>query len=162
MLEVNYQFTLPGTAQEVYTYLCNPNNDAQWQRACDSAALIDTDQPALGARYRICFKLLGKVMNFVAHITTYEPFKTYAFAVLEGSFHYQGTYQFVEIVDSKSGAVSTQVDWLFATEPGKFFGILPASLLRKVLLSQVEDDTRRLQTQWANHQNNKEHVCSAM
>jgi hypothetical protein len=113
--------------------LSNPGNDAEWQASCVSAKLLGP-VPEPGCRYEIVFSFLGRKMQFVGEITQLEPDQDYAFKVVEGSFYYEGRYTL------RPHPVGTQVHWQFAADPGKFFGILPASLLRKVLISQIEKD----------------------
>ncbi len=134
MINADYTFTLPADPSQVFAYLSNPANDSEWQSACVSAELLGP-APAVGCRYNIVFSLLGRKMNFVSEITLHEPDREYAFKVIEGSFYYEGRYRF------RPHADGTEVHWQFGAEPGSFFGILPAALLRKVLISQVEKDS---------------------
>ena len=134
MIHADYTYTLPVAPAQAFAYLSNPANDSEWQNACVSAELLDP-APVVGCRYNIVFSLLGRKMKFVSEITLIEPDREYAFKVIDGSFYYEGRYSF------RPHAHGTEVHWQFAAEPGNFFGILPASLLRKVLISQVEKDS---------------------
>jgi hypothetical protein len=142
MIHADHRYTLPVSPAEAFAYLANPANDAEWQSSCDRAELLGP-VPEPGCRYRIVFNFLGRKMNFLAHITERQPDSEYAFAVIEGSFHYEGRYSFKPV----DGGV--EVHWQFAAEPGKFFGILPTTLIRKVLISQVEKDVLTLRRHFA-------------
>ncbi|WP_217808626.1 SRPBCC family protein [Derxia lacustris] len=137
MIEARHSYTLPVSPELAFDYLSNPANDAEWQASCDACELLD-GAPAVGARYRIDFAFLSRRMKFVAEITALEAPSRYAFRVIDGPFRYEGEYRLAPHADGVA------VDWRFAADPGRFFGILPASLLRKVLVSQVEKDVPRL------------------
>lgn len=137
MIHAEHIYTLPVPPAVVYPYLANPNNDVEWQSSCVASRLL-ASLPAVGCRYNISFSFLGRTMQFLAEITTLAPEQDYAFKVVEGSFHYEGGYSM------RPHAEGTEVHWRFAAEPGKFFGILPPALLRKVLINQVEKDALNL------------------
>lgn len=134
MIQADYTYTLPVTPAQAFAYLSNPANDSEWQSACVSSELLGP-VPVVGCRYDIVFSLLGRRMAFTSEITLIEPHCECAFKSIEGPFHYEGRYSL------RPHAEGTEVHWQFAAQPGSFFGILPASLLRKVLISQVEKDS---------------------
>ena len=137
MIDVSYDFFLPVLPEQAFDYLADPSNDTEWQAACRRAELLDSSL-RVGSRYRIGFSLLGRQMDFQCEVTERERASRYAFRVLEGSFTYRGAYRL------SPEAQGTRVHWCFAAEPGGFFGLLPSSLLRKVLLNQVENDSATL------------------
>lgn len=136
MIHADYHYHLDVDPEEGFDYLANPLNDQYWQSSC--AAVDMSGVPAVGAHYKIKFNFLGRIMDFACRITEREPLKRYAFEVLEGPFIYRGCYDFTPTENGLG------VHWQFAAEPGRFFGILPASLLRKVLISQIERDLVKL------------------
>lgn len=133
MIHADYRYALPVSPAEAFDYMANPAHDAEWQGSCIAAELLGP-VPEVGCRYTITFNFLSRRMHFVGEITEQVPDREYAFKVIEGSFYYEGRYTFEPAEDG------VEVHWQFAAEPGRFFGILPASLLRKVLISQVEKD----------------------
>jgi carbon monoxide dehydrogenase subunit G len=133
MIRAEYNFNLPVPPAQAFAYMCNPANDAEWQSSCVSAELRDI-RPGLASRYAIVFSFLGRKMSFQAEITEYDPPSRYAFRVHEGPFHYDGQYLF------EPRGRGTHVHWRFDADPKGFFGIVPATLLRKVLVTQVEKD----------------------
>lgn len=137
MIRCETRYTLPAPPDVVFDYMANPANDVQWQDSCVEARLLGPE-PVAGCRYAIVFSFLGRKMQFTGEITERVPAREFAFKVLEGSFHYEGRYSF------RPHAEGTEVHWVFDAEPGKFFGILPASLLRKLLINQVQKDVARL------------------
>ena len=137
MIHAEHRFLLPVARGAAFAYLSDPANDIEWQASC-VAVRLEGAMPSVGCQYQITFRFLGRKMEFTCAITAFEPDQHYAFKVVEGSFHYEGSYTL------QTHAQGTEVHWQFAAEPGKFFGILPASLLRKVLISQIEKDALTL------------------
>ena len=147
MIHADYRYTLPVSPAEAFAYLSNPANDTQWQSSCNAVELLAPKPlPDIGCRYTIVFNFLSRKMNFVAEITERKPDSEYAFKVLEGPFYYEGRYNFRPHTDG------VEVHWQFGAEPGKFFGIIPSSILRKVLISQIENDVVTLRKQFVSLQ----------
>ncbi|WP_242675137.1 SRPBCC family protein [Phytopseudomonas dryadis] len=140
MIRAEYQRTLAVPPTAVFSYLSDPSNDVHWQASCAEATLLD-GSTSPGSRYRIRFNFLGRRMDFACRILDSHPHDLYRFEVAEGPFKYVGQYRFSTVGDGH-----TQLAWQFDVEPGRFFGILPVSLLRKVLISQVEKDLANLET----------------
>lgn len=142
MIEATHTFELPVPVDTAFAFIADPRNDSQWQSACDGVDLVDalplSAVPTVGSRYRICFNFLSRKMNFVGEITESTAPNCYAFQVVEGPFIYSGQYQLSPHGDG------TRVQWTFRADPGRFFGVIPAVLLRKVLLAQVERDVRAM------------------
>jgi hypothetical protein len=138
MIRAEYSRILGVPRTALFDYLSNPTNDLHWQASCVEARLLD-GSTEVGSRYAIVFSFLGRRMNFECQITRVEHPETYTFKVLDGSFLYEGAYTLDATPDG------TRLNWQFDVAPGKFFGILPVSLLRKVLVSQVEKDFSRLE-----------------
>ena len=142
MIHADYRYTLPVSPSAAFDYLANPANDAQWQSSCSQAELLGP-APEVGCRYRIVFNFLSRKMNFTGEISERILDQEYGFKVVDGAFYYEGRYSFRPVEEG------VEVHWQFAAEPGKFFGILPASLIRKVLISQVEKDVVTLRKHFA-------------
>jgi len=138
MIRAEYSRALNVPRAALFLYLSNPTNDLHWQASCVEARLLD-GSTEVGSRYVIVFSFLGRRMNFECQITGVDAPASYTFKVLNGSFLYEGAYSLEEIPGG------TRLSWQFDVAPGKFFGILPVSLLRKVLVSQVEKDFSRLE-----------------
>lgn len=147
MIEVEHHFDLPVPAAQAFDLLADPRRDTEWQNACTGVELLAApsapappgapEQP----RYRITFELLGKRMQFGCVVDCHQRPTHYGFRVVEGPFVYRGDYA---LADHEAGC---RVHWRFQAEPGRFFGLLPAGLLRKVVLSQFEGDVTRLRRQ---------------
>lgn len=75
--------------------------------------LLDST-PRVGSKYEIGFSFIGREMSFKGEITHLVPNELYAFKVVEGPFHYTGTYRF------KPHPEGTWIEWVFEAEPGSF------------------------------------------
>jgi ribosome-associated toxin RatA of RatAB toxin-antitoxin module len=141
MIKAEYTFDLPVPPKEAFALLSDPARDPEWQSACAETRLLNgAARP--GCRYEITFQLIGRRMSFTVEITEFEPGHRSKFQVLEGPFRYIGTYDYTEHEDGSTG-----VHWMFDVEPGEYFGIMPKSLLKKVLINQVKKDSGKLAEQ---------------
>ena len=85
-------------------------------------------------------------MNFEAEVSEFEPLKRYGYRTLSGPIRYEGIYRF----EPKGNEVN--VHWVFKAIPGKFFGIIPHSLIRKTLVKRIGEDIERLKERFAQKQ----------
>ncbi|RKN40379.1 SRPBCC family protein [Streptomyces hoynatensis] len=138
MIEATHEFRLPVSPEEAFRWLSDPARDPEWQSACQETRLLNG--PARpGCHYEIVFQMVGRRLAFSVEITDFEPGRHSRFAVLDGPFRYVGSYRYAE---QEPG--TTQVRWTFDVDPGDYFGIMPKSLLKKVLVTQVKKDSRAL------------------
>lgn len=135
MIETRHEFLLPVAPAQAFDLFARPENDPLWQAACESAR----SDPQASDRYRVVFSFLGRRMAFTCEVSERQRPRIHAFRTVEGPFAYRGSYRF------EPHAQGTRVHWHFAADPGGFFGLLPDTLLRKVLLSQFESDVLTLQ-----------------
>jgi hypothetical protein len=138
MINAEHRFTLPVTPGEAFGLLSDPAKDPEWQSACVATRLLD-GPAAAGRRYEITFAMVGRRMTFTVEIVRYEPGACSEFRVVDGPFGYTGRYAYTERADG-----TTDVHWTFDVDPGSYFGIMPVSLLGKLLTSQVKKDSGRL------------------
>lgn len=138
MIDAEYRFTLPVSAREAFDLLSDPAREPQWRSVCVEARLLD-EAPAAGCRYEITFLMLDRRMTFTAEILAYEPGVRSDFTVLQGPFGYSGSYVYTENPDG-----GTEVHWIFRVDPGDYFGVMPHSLVSKLLIDQIKKDSDRL------------------
>lgn len=130
MVTIEHAFLIPAKIDKVFNYLANPANDAGWQLSCKHSELLDST-PRVGSKYEIGFSFIGREMSFKGEITHLVPNELYAFKVVEGPFHYTGTYRF------KPHPEGTWIEWVFEAEPGSFWCIA-ASTAKKMVLAQFK------------------------
>jgi hypothetical protein len=90
--------------------------------------------------------MFGRDLDFVARITDFDSGVRSGYTTESGPFAYSGGYTYTPAVDG-----GTDLLWSFDVEPGKFFGLLPLSFMRWVLVSQVEKDTKTLRDRLEAH-----------
>lgn len=140
VIEITMDYEIEGSMMEVFNFLANPENDALWQSSCDTVELMDkTKAVAEGSQYTIGFSFLSRRMHFQAEVTDYAFGERYGYRSLNGPMSYEGGYRFTERENS------VFVEWFFRAVPGKFFGIIPQSLIKKTLTKKVGEDVERLQ-----------------
>jgi hypothetical protein len=141
MINAEHSFDLPVAPAEAFALLSDPVRDPEWQSACVHTRLLD-GPPRAGGQYEITFQMVGRRMTFIVEITAYEPGHRSAFRVVDGPFGYTGAYTYTE----RPGG-STGVHWTFDVDPGSYFGVMPLSLVKKLLISQVKKDSGKLAAQ---------------
>ncbi len=143
MVHAEYRFHLPVSPQEAFAVLGDPSRDDEWQAGVVRSALLDAPLGA-GSRYQITFHMFGRDLDFVARVTDYVEGVRSGYTTESGPFAYTGGYTYAPAEDG-----GTDVLWSFDVEPGRFFGLLPLSFMRWVLVSQVEKDTATLRDRLA-------------
>lgn len=138
MVRAEHVFTLPVDPSAAFDWLSDPARDPEWQASCVSTNLHD-DTARVGGLYDITFRMVGRSMTFTVRLVAFEPGVRSVFTVEDGPFVYTGSYTYTALPDG-----ATEVHWTFDVDPGDYFGIMPISLLRKVLLSAVKKDTAKL------------------
>ncbi|MFN7835459.1 MAG: SRPBCC family protein [Burkholderiaceae bacterium] len=138
MLTAEYRFELPCTAERAFERLSDPLFDKVWQHACVDCRI----DPADARQYFIEFNFLGKKMSFHCRIEEKTAPTRYCFKTLDGPFKYEGRYAIEALGDAADRRCT--VLWTFQVEPGGFFGIVPAVILKKTLVSQYQKDVETL------------------
>ncbi|MDQ0785508.1 carbon monoxide dehydrogenase subunit G [Streptomyces sp. B3I7] len=137
-VRAEYTFSVPVPPQEAFARISDPEQDPEWQAAVTGVTLRG-GEPRPGCRYDIVFQLIGKRMEFTVEIDEFEPGRLSKFHTLSGPVSYQGTYAYTANEDG-----GTDVHWTFDVQPGDYFGIMPKTLLRKVLINSVKKDSGKL------------------
>ena len=138
---VELEYILNAPVEDVFKFIGNPENDSQWQSSCDFVELLEpTDSVRSGTQYDIGFSFLTRKMRFQAEVTKYVPCSEYGYRSLSGPMLYEGCYKLEKDNDC------TRVNWRFEAVPGKFFGIIPRSVIKKTLQKRVTEDVKSLQS----------------
>ena len=133
MIKVEQEYFLNVPQQQVFEYLSQPVNDSEWQSSCKEVR-TGLGTPGVGFCYTICFRFLSREMIFDMEVFDYQPYRSFGYRTVSGPMAFRGFYRF-EAVDN-----ATRLHWTFEAEPGGFFGIVPQSVLKKVLTKQVQAD----------------------
>lgn len=139
-IAIEHSYLLKANIADVFNYLSNPENDDSWQSSCDKVTMNNANETiTVGTKYTIHFSFLSRKMQFEAHVSEYKPYSAYGYESLEGPMPYRGRYDFTQVPEGVA------VKWYFTAIPGKFFGIIPKSLIKKTILKKTTEDIERLQ-----------------
>ncbi len=138
LIEKSYRVPVPPAV--FMGFIANPANDLRWQSSCDR---VQPDQPGqscrTGSTYRIWFAFFGKKMEFQMRCDQRQE-RTFSYTTVKGPVSFSGHYQL-----QPGEGDATDVTWSFRVIPGRFFGVVPRSLLKKALCKQIDNDIARLQ-----------------
>ena len=123
--------------QEVFDFLSNPANDAQWQGSTESAEWTSEGPPGVGSTQRSVIKLLGRKIDSSLEVTTWNPPRQLGFKVVSGPIPFEGT---IKLESQENG---TQVTQTVHAEPGGFFKIAEGLAIKRVKKT-IETDVQTL------------------
>ena len=126
--------------QEVFDYLSNPANDAQWQSSTEVSEWTSEGPPGVGSTQRSVIKLLGRKIDSSLEVTTWDPPQQLGFKVVSGPIPFEGT---LKLESQENG---TQVTQTVQAEPGGFFKIAEG-LVSKQIEKQISTDFDALKLQ---------------
>jgi len=119
--------------QEVFDFMTNPVNFAQWQSGTKSAKWASEDPVGVGSFFHSVGEMMGREMKMNLEITQWDPPTVWGVKGASGPMKFEGISKF----ESKDGG--TQVTQTFEGEVGGFFSIAEG-LAIKQLQKQVETD----------------------
>ncbi len=126
--------------QEVFDYLSNPANDAQWQSSTEVSEWTSEGPPGVGSTQRSVIRFLGRKLESEIEITIWDPPQRLGFKVVSGPVPFEGTIKF------ESQENGTQVTQTIQGEPGGFFKIAEG-LVSKQIEKQIGTDFDALKLQ---------------
>ena len=101
--------------QEVFDFMSNPANDAQWQGSTEAAEWTSEGPPGVGSTKRSVIRFLGRKIEGTAEITTWDPPNQYAYKLFGGLVPFDVT---VKLESKENG---TQLTVTFQGEFRGFF-----------------------------------------
>jgi carbon monoxide dehydrogenase subunit G len=119
--------------QEVFDFLSNPANDAQWQSSTEVSEWTSEGPPGVGSTQRSVIKFLGRKIDSTLEVTIWDPPQQFGFKVISGPVPFEGT------VNLESKENGTQLTQTVQAEPGGFFKIAEG-LVGKQIKKSVETD----------------------
>ena len=117
--------------QEVFDYVTNPANNAQWQDSTQSGEWTSDGPPGVGSTYKVVTRFLGRTIEATAEITGWDPPNQAANKSVGGPFPFEGTQKFEAQGDG------TQLTFTGQAEFGGFFK-LAEGLVGKQLEKQFD------------------------
>ena len=123
--------------QEVFDFMTNPANFAQWQNGTKSAKWASNDPVGVGSIFNSVGEMMGREMKMDLEITQWSPPTVWGIKGQSGPMKFEAISKF----ESKDGG--TQVTQTFEGEVGGLFSIAEG-LAIKQLQKQVENDGNTL------------------
>jgi len=117
MITIEKSIIINRPQQEVFDFLTNPANNAQWQSAAEATEWTSEGPPGVGSTYRSVIRFLGRKIDSTNEITIWDPPHLYGFKSVSGPFPVGGT---MKLESQENG---TQLTWTFQVEFGGFFKI---------------------------------------
>ena len=123
--------------QEVFDFMTNPANFAQWQSGTKSAKWATEGSVGVGSIFNSVGEMMGREMKMDLEITQWNPPTMWGIKGRSGPMKFEAISKF----ESKDGG--TQVTQTFEGEVGGLFSIAEG-LAIKQLQKQVENDGNTL------------------
>jgi len=125
MITVETSIFINRPQQEVFDFVSNPTNNAQWQRNTQSAEWTSDGPPGIGSTFRIVYRRLWFNMEGTAEITTWEPPNTLSIKAVRGPIPLEFTYYFkargagTQMTSKSQADVGGLFQWLIDKQFGK-------------------------------------------
>jgi len=123
--------------QEVFDFVTNLSNDAQWQNSIESVKRLSDGPIGVGSTWRYVTSLLGRKNEVDIQMTSYEPPHQSRVKAVGGSIPFENTHTF----QSQDGG--TLLTFTGQAEIGGFFKIAEG-LAGKQIEKQMESDAAAL------------------
>jgi ribosome-associated toxin RatA of RatAB toxin-antitoxin module len=134
MIRAEHRFHLPTPVHGAFSLLSDVTRESKWRPTCVESVMI-RDEGGVGNRYRVAHDMVGRHMKFIVEMRRDQANERSDFEAVEGPFKFTVVYEFAHAVDD-----STEVSWCFTADAAKYFGIIPESLIEKVVTDQMEID----------------------
>ena len=138
MFKTRRSVSINRSPQDVFDYVSDPANDANWQGPAESSHWTSEAPPGVGSTQEQVIKFLGRKLDSTIEITIWDPPNTLGFKVIEGPLPFQGAFGF-----ESTGEGGTELSADFEGEIGGFFK-MAEGLVGKQLEKQLDTDFNAL------------------
>lgn len=139
MPRIEESIVIDRSPEDVFAFVTDAANDTKWQSDVVESEWLDDEETGPGRRMRGVNRFLGKKLEFVGEITTWDPPKQAAFKTVEGPFNYEGEYR----VEPQDGGCRVTLTGE-AESLGGVFGKLSDPIVAKMYGRQVRADLGNL------------------
>ncbi len=126
-------------AQEVFDFVTNPANTAQWESGMESSTYTSVGPVGVGSKLQNIGRMMGRKIEANAEITQWNPPNVYSFKATNGPAKLEANYKF-EVKDGGTLLIQS-----IQVELGGFFGIAEG-LAVKQMQKQYETNFNTLKT----------------
>lgn len=120
--------------QDVFDYVTEPANDANWQGPVESSRWTSDGPPGVGSTQEQVIRFLGRKIEATSEVTIWDPPNAMGFKSTGGPMQFQGSFGF-----QSTGQGGTELTANFEVEVGGFFK-MAEGLVGKQLEKQMETD----------------------
>jgi len=90
MFKTRISVSIDRTREDVFDYMTDPANDAQWQSIIQSSQWASQPPHGVGSTQEQVGKFLGRKIDSTVEITAWDRPNKYGFKVIEGPVPFQG------------------------------------------------------------------------
>ena len=112
--------------QEVFDYLSNPANSAQWQNSTEVSEWTSEGPPGVGSTQRSVIRFLGRNLDSTLEVTFWDPPQQLGFKVVDGPVPFEAS---IKLESQENG---TQLTGTWQVKVGGFFKIAEGRLGKQV------------------------------
>jgi hypothetical protein len=110
MIKFDMDIHIYRSLQHVFAFVVTPENDFHWQYGTLMSAQISNGEVGIGTLFRVIGHFMGRRMESVYEVNTFEPNKRYGFKSQSGSPSLQTLYTFDVIKGRTVVSVSVRLD----------------------------------------------------
>ena len=138
MFKTRISVSIARTREDVFDYVTDPANDAQWQSSVQSSQWASQPPHGVGSTQNLVNRFLGRKIKSTLEVTAWDRPNKYGFKVIEGPVPFQGVTEL-----TTSGDRGTELTVDIEAEFGGFFK-LAEGLVGKQLEKTLDTDFNAL------------------
>lgn len=118
MISININMLIARPVWEVFDYITNPGNNAQWQYGLFESVQISDGKMWIGTVFSSFGHFMGRRIQSDFEVTEFETNQSYGFETISGPIQLQTSYSF-EALDHGTNVMNSSL-----INPGGFFKLL--------------------------------------
>ena len=138
MFKTRISVSIARTREDVFDYVTDPANDAQWQSSVQSSQWASQPPHGVGSTQNLVNRFLGRKIKSTLEVTAWDRPNKYGFKVIKGPVPFQGVTEL-----TTSGELGTELTVDIEAEFGGFFK-LAEGLVGKQLEKTLDTDFNAL------------------
>jgi len=128
MLRLAFSIEIERSAEDIYDFVGNPENDVKWQSAVLDVRKLTPGPIRAGSRYQHTLRILGKRTDVDVEISERQPHSSYVLQCVSGPLTFETRVQLTE-VQGRAGR-TTLVDTVVEGHPSGVVRIAAVALSR--------------------------------
>ena len=138
MFKTRFSVSIDRSREDVFDYVTDPDNDAQWQRSCKGSQWASEGPHGVGSIKASVDKFLGRKIESTLEVTVWDRPNTFGFKAIEGLIPFQAV-----IGLESAGESGTEMTVDLEAEFRGFFK-LAEGLVGKQLKKELDTDFNTL------------------